>query len=210
MNVIRRPWPSFLAVFFFACSLCLSTSGQAIENRFLTADTLSPGKLSAGAAVSITDDFIFAYPALRYGAADGIEIGGKIGLVDSDVPHRKDTGIHLGVDAKLRLWNDVPRLPADLALDIGYSFSGVAGRTLHEWNLTPLVSKRIDIPQAIVQAVPYAGIEVLGINGSLLSDNVHAFGIIGADWRFTDRLSAQTEIKFGDRTIGGVGIRMTF
>lgn len=202
--------------------LMASHPASAMYNRFATAQSLNQGQMESGISVGYGSDsdydynYSYLYPYFKYGVGYLLEIEGKAGVftVSKESGWRggntgDDIGFLAGVGAKYQIIKETTSIPIDIAVTGGYTAHLVDSQSLHVFDFAALVSKTFDLNK--FKLTPYGGPEITYTNGSYVYEGkADIFGILGADFRFTDSLSVAGELKLGTDWAGGVNLKVRF
>ena len=206
-----------LIIAFCTGIVLLLSAGQAgaanhyTQNEFMTAESLDPGMTQAGVHFTIGDHFKSYYPEVRYGLGALFELGVKVGAVSTRVDDTDKVGALVGVDIKYQLVKETDGVPVDLALDLGVDNTIISSRNATEVKFSTILSTSIPLTDRGYKFIPYAGLAMSNLRGSLLSEDdtsLWAFG--GLEWKMSQRFMLLLEVKAGPSTVGGVGIRFEY
>jgi hypothetical protein len=181
------------------------------QNGFMTAESLDPGMTQLGFAFTIGDGYKSFYPAVRYGLGAFFEIGGRFGLTSADTGSEDKIAELLGVDAKYQMIKQTDDIPVDVAIDLGYDTHFIGGKNLSELTFTGLFSRSFPLTDRGYKITPYGGMQLASKFGSYVEKQETDFYVIaGAEWKLTQKAMVYVEIKTGDNTLGGVGVRFEY
>jgi len=181
------------------------------QNEFMTAESLDPGMTQAGVHFSFGDHYQSYYPAIRYGLGAMFEVGVKVGAVSTRIDDTDKVGALIGADIKYQLVKETEGVPVDLSLDLGVDNTIISSRNATEVKFSTIISKSIPLTDRGYKFVPYAGMAMSELRGSLVPDNdtsLWAFG--GLEWKLSQRFMILLEAKTGPSTLGGAGIRFEY
>lgn len=200
----------FLLVSLLALMVTPLTASAKL-NRFYTAQSLTAGKIESGVFVSLSDEFQVIYPRVRYGLGYLSEVGIQAGVVSHERGGSDDIGAFLGADFKYQLIKETEKIPLDLALDAGFNLFFLEGDSIEEWTFALLISRLFEVEETGYTVSPYGGFELSNISGSYVGDSFSdTFFILGLDWRITEKFSTILDVKTGDYTVGGLGLRIFY
>lgn len=206
-----------LIIAFCTVIVLLMSAGQAgaanhyTQNEFMTAESLDSGLTQAGVHFTLGDHYKSYYPAIRYGLGALFELGFRVGAVSTTIDTTDKVGALVGVDLKYQLVKETEGVPVDLAFDLGVDNTIISSKNATEVKFSTVLSKSIPLTDRGYKFVPYAGLAMSDLRGSLVEDsdaNLWAFG--GLEWKMSPRFMVMLEIKSGPCTIGGVGIRFEY
>ncbi len=188
----------------------------AMYNRFTTAQSLNQGQMESGISAGYGDDgdydytYAYLHPYLRYGLGYLLEIEGKAGVLSVDKESGgDDIGFLLGFELKYQIIKETQSIPIDIAILGGYTAHLIDEQSLHEFDFAALVSKTFDVNK--FKITPYGGPEMTYTNGSYVAEGkADIFGIVGANFAFTDSLAVAAEIKLGTDWATGVNLKIRF
>ncbi|MFA5074016.1 MAG: hypothetical protein WC539_09010 [Nitrospirota bacterium] len=196
-------------------ALLFLVSGQAqaasfTQNEFTTAQSLDPGMTQVGVFVSLSNQYNTMYPSLRYGLGGLFEFGAKVGAI-TNIDDGDSNGVLLGADLKYQLIRHTQDIPVDMALDVGFDTSIISGENVSEVKFSTLFSRDFTLTDRGYRITPYAGLQVSALYGSYIpKDQTNFYVLAGLEWKITQKFLALAELKTGNVTIGGVGIRFEF
>ncbi len=209
-------------IFSLLLVLMAAHPASAMYNRFATAQSLNQGEMESGISAGYGNDgdydyrYAYLYPYFKYGFGLLLEIEGRVGVitVDKDAGWRgtdtgDDIGFLAGVELKYQIIKETKSIPIDIAITGGYTAHLIDSQSLHEFDFAALVSKTFNVNK--FKITPYGGPEITYTNGSYVFEGkADIFGIVGADFRFTDSLSVAGELKLGTDWAGGVNLKIRF
>lgn len=203
-------------VWLFFIGLAL-TAGRAAasthftQNEFTTAESLDPGMTQAGVHFTLGDHYKSYYPEIRYGLGAMLEIGAKFGAASATINSDEKFGALVGVDLKYQLIKETEGIPLDMAVDLGLDNTIINSKNASELTFSTIFSKGFPLTDRGYKLVPYGGIEMSSLYGSLVRDHntsVYAFG--GLEWKLSQKFMLLLEFKTGTSTVGGAGIRFEY
>lgn len=203
-------WLLFIGLLLTAGRAAAST--HFTQNEFTTAESLDPGMTQAGVHFTLGDHYKSYYPEIRYGLGAMFEIGAKFGAaavtIDSD---DEKLGALVGVDLKYQLIKETEGIPLDMSVDLGYDNTIVNSKNASELNFSTIFSKGFPLTDRGYKFIPYGGLEMTTLYGSLAPENstsVYIFG--GLEWKLSQKFMLLLEFKTGASTLGGAGIRFEY
>jgi len=205
-------------IVFLAAIGLLLYAGQAwavpktfTQNEFTSAESIDPGMTQTGIHFTLGDDYKSYYPAIRYGLGALFEIGFKFGVITGDFDTEDKVGALVGADLKYQLIKETEGVPLDMAVDVGYDTALIRGSNAGELTFSTIFSKGFPLTERGYKFTPYAGIELAAEYGSYRQErdtNVYVFG--GFEWKISQRFMVIMELKTGETTLGGAGIKFEY
>jgi hypothetical protein len=98
-----------------------------------------------------------------------------------------------------------------MALDLGLDNMIINNANATDVTFSAIFSRGFPLPEQGYKFVPYGGIEMAALYGSLVPENktsVYAFG--GFEWKISQKVVFLMEIKTGASTLGGIGIKFEY
>jgi hypothetical protein len=206
-----------IVMMLFTCALLALPAGRAeafvhfTQNTFTTAESLDPGLTQMGVFFTLGDDYKSFYPGIRYGLAPLIEVGARFGATSAEINSEDKLGGLLGADLKYQIIRQTEDIPVDMALDLGLDNTFINSRNATELTFSAIFSRGFTLTEQGYKIVPYGGIEMTALYGSLIPENktsVYAFG--GVEWKISQKVMFLMEIKTGPVTLGGIGIKFEY
>lgn len=202
-----------VSALFLAASLLAAVPAPAFthftQNQFVTAQSLDPGMSQTGIHFTLGDRYRSYYPEIRYGLGALFEFGAKFGVVD--ISHEASLGALVGVDLKYQLIREAEGIPVDLAVDLAFDNVIVNSKNASELTFSTVVSKGFSLTDRGYKFTPYGGLAMTALYGSLPPKQENFVDIIaGLEWRLTEKFMFLLELKAGDQTTGGAGIRFEY
>ena len=181
-------------------------------NEFTTAESLDPGMTQTGIAFSLSDDYTSYYPEVRYGMGALLELGARLGAVQATLDSGRNLGILAGADLKYQLIKETEGVPIDLAVDLGWNNLIVDGKNASEMTFATIASKSIALTDRGYKLVPYGGLALSALFGSLSNHNNDSYlnVLAGLEWKLTQKFMLLFEVKAGDQLTGGAEIRFEY
>lgn len=181
------------------------------QNEFTTAEALDPGMTQAGIHFTLGEDYKSYYPAIRYGLGALFEVGVKFGMTTVDVGPEDKIAALLGADIKYQLIKETEGIPLDMAVDIGFDTTLISGSNVSDLTFSTIFSKGLPLTERGYKLTPYGGVEMSSVYGSYIAQNdTGVFIFAGLEWKLTQKFLVNAEIKFGETTLGGIGIRFEY
>ncbi len=200
---------AIVVVFVLSAGQARAFSGFT-QNTFMTAESLDFGMTQTGIHFTIADDYKSYYPAFRYGLGGLFDVGLKFGVTTIDSPQSKVAAL-VGGDVKYQLVKQSEGIPIDMAVDLGFDNTIVSGRNVSELNFSTIFSRGFPLTDRGYKITPYGGLEVAAEYGSFLASNQTNYFIFGGlEWKISQKFMVLMELKTGDTTLGGAGIRFEY
>ncbi len=208
------------SVIFATIGLFLWCAGQAgavpktfTQDEFATAESIDPGMTQTGIHFTLGDDYKSYYPAVRYGLGALFEIGVKFGITTADFGSEDKLGTLVGTDLKYQLIKEAEGIPLDMAVDVGFDTVWINSSNASELTFSTIFSKGFPLTERGYKFTPYAGLELAAEYGSYSyrnnrDTNVYVFG--GFEWKISQKFMIMMELKTGETTLGGAGIRFEY
>ncbi len=181
------------------------------QNVFTTAESLDAGLTQVGAHFTLGESYRSFYPAFRFGLGGMAEIGVKFGATTVDTGTDDKVALLGGVDIKYQLVKQSEGVPVDMAVDLGFNTHILSGKNISEVTFSTIFSKPYPLTDRGYKITPYGGLELSVLNGSYLPKNetdYYVFG--GVEWKVSQKTMFYAELKTGDHTLGGIGIRFEY
>ncbi len=181
------------------------------QNEFMTAESLDPGMTQTGVYFSIGDHFRSYYPSVRYGLGALLEVGARFGVTSARLDSGEDLGALIGVDLKYQLVKETEGVPLDLSVDLSFDNTFINDKNASELTFATVVSKGLPLTDRGYKLTPYGGLAMSALYGSLPDKKdtyVNLFA--GLEWKISQKFMVLLEIKAGDSTVGGAGIRFEY
>jgi len=185
---------------------------QFTQNEFTTAESLDPGMTQTGINFTLGEDYKSYYPEIRYGLGALMEFGAKFGATSADVNHENKLGALIGIDLKYQLVKETEGIPLDLAVDLGFDNTIIKNCNASEITFSTILSKNFPLTERGYRFTPYGGLEMSSLYGSLpgLKDSTSMYLFGGFEWKLSRKFMILVELKTGDNTLGGLGIRFEY
>ncbi len=181
------------------------------QNEFTTAESLDPGMTQVGIHFTLGDHYRNYYPEIRYGLAALFEIGVKFGATSASIDSSDSFGALIGADLKYQLIKETDGVPIDLAVDLGLDNTIIHNKNATELTFSTIVSKGFSLTDRGYKFIPYGGLEMASLRGSLPEDGGTSLYIFsGLEWKLSQKFMLLLELKAGPSTLGGVGIRFEY
>lgn len=209
-----------ISLILCAALFTVTTAGSAAaftQNEFTTAESLDAGMTQTGIHFTLGElaklDYKSYYPAFRYGMGAFFEVGLKFGATSLDVGPEDKLGALVGADVKYQLIKEDEGIPLDMAVSLGLDNTIISGRSVSEVTFATILSKGFPLTDRGYKITPYGGLEMSSLNGSSRyvpqdDTNVYVFG--GLEWKVSQKFMMAFEIKVGEDTLGGFGIKFEY
>lgn len=181
------------------------------QNEFMTAESLDAGLTQAGVHLTLGERYQSYYPTFRFGLGGLLEVGVRFGVTTAGTNEHDKIAALAGVDLKLQLVKQTEGVPVDMAIDLGFDTHILSGRNVSDFSFSTIFSRAIPLTDRGYKLSPYGGVELSVLSGSYLADrqtDYYVFG--GMEWKFTQRSMLYVELKTGDHTLGGIGVRFEY
>lgn len=201
-----------LVLLLFAARSAGADSFETLnQNEFTTAESMDAGMTQAGVHFTLGESYRSYYPSFRFGLGALAEIGVKIGASTIDTGPGDKAAILVGADIKYQLVKQSEGIPVDMAIDLGFDTHVFSGKNVSEISFSTIFSRSFPLTERGYKVTPYGGIELAALYGSYLSDNETDFYVFaGVEWKLTQKAMLYAELKAGEHTLGGVGIRFEY
>ena len=182
------------------------------QNEFMTAESIDAGMTQAGVHFTLGENYRSFYPSFRFGLGALAEMGVKAGASTIDTGAGGDkVAILLGADVKYQLVKQTEGIPVDMAIDIGFDTHVFSGKNVSDVSFSTIFSRSFPLSERGYKVTPYGGIELSVLNGSYLSERETDYYVFaGVEWKLTQKAMFYGELKTGDNTLGGIGIRFEY
>lgn len=192
-----------------------SASADSIEtltqNVFTTAESLDAGLTQAGAHFTLGESYRSFYPAFRFGLGGLAEIGVMVGATTADVGPDDKVGLLAGADVKYQLVKQTEGIPVDMAVDLGFNTNVINSKNISEVTFATIFSRSFPLSERGYKVTPYGGIQLSVLYGSYFPKNETDYYVFcGAEWKVSQKSMFYAELKAGDHTLGGIGIRFEY
>lgn len=181
------------------------------QNEFMTAESIDPGMTQAGVHFTLGENYRSYYPAFRFGLGAMAEIGVKIGASTVDTGPEDKVAALVGADIKYQLVKQTEGIPVDMAIDLGFDANILSGKNVNDVSFSTIFSRSFPLTERGYKVTPYGGLELSYLTGSYLAKNetdYHVF--VGVEWKLSQKAMLYGELKAGDNTLGGIGIRFEY
>jgi hypothetical protein len=204
-------------VVLFTFTVLMLSAGQAsafihfTQNEFTTAESLDPGMTQTGIHYTLGDHYKSFYPEVRYGLGALMEVGVKFGVTSADIDSENKVGALVGLDLKYQLIKESEGIPLDMAVDLGFDNTIITSKNASEVTFSTIFSKSFPLTERGYKFIPYGGLEMSAIYGSYVPKNdtsVYVFG--GLEWKLSQKFMVLLEVKGGESTLGGIGVRFEY
>lgn len=181
------------------------------QNEFTTAESMDAGMTQAGVHFTLGESYRSYYPSFRFGLGALAEIGVKVGASTIDTGPEDKAAVLVGADVKYQLVKQAEGIPVDMAIDLGFDSHVFSGKNVSEVSFSTIFSRSFPLTERGYKVTPYGGIELSALYGSYMSDNETDFyAFVGAEWKLSQKAMFYAELKAGEHTLGGVGIRFEY
>jgi len=223
---------SILTALSFLLLFCADQAGafpNFTQNEFTTAESLDPGMTQTGINFTLGDDNKSYYVGMRYGLGALMEVGVKFGAVSTSFKksaidklvynklHQEyfdgdKLGALVGIDLKYQLIKETDGIPIDLAIDLGLDNTIINSSNASEVSFSTILSKSFPLTERGYKFSPYGGFEMASLYGSLpgLKDETALYIFGGFEWKLSQKFMIMMELKTGDHTQGGLGLRFEY
>lgn len=206
---------SILAAMSFLLMLCVSQAGafpNFTQNEFTTAESLDPGMTQTGMHFTLGDHYRSFYPEIRYGLGALLEVGVKFGVTSARFVPDDKLGALVGIDLKYQLIKEAEGIPLDLAVDLGFDNTIINSSNASEVSFSTILSKSFPLTERGYKFTPYGGLELASLYGSMqgVEKDTEIYLIGGVEWKLSQKFMIMMELKTGDNTQGGLGIRFEY
>jgi hypothetical protein len=182
------------------------------QNEFTTAESLDPGMTQTGINFTLGDHYKTFYPEIRYGLGALMEVGVKFGVTSARINSDDKLGALLGIDLKYQLIKEADGIPLDLAVDLGFDNTIINSSNASEVTFSTILSKSFPLTERGYKFTPYGGLEMASLYGSMpgLKEDTSLYIFGGVEWKLSQKFMFMMELKTGDHTQGGLGIRFEY
>lgn len=205
---------SILTALSFLLVLCIGQAGafpNFTQNEFTTAESLDPGMTQTGVNFTLGDHYKTFYPEIRYGLGALMEVGVKFGVTSARLNEDR-IGALVGIDLKYQLIKEAEGIPLDLAVDLGFDNTIINSSNASEVTFSTILSKSFPLTERGYKFTPYGGLEMSSLYGSMpgLEDDTSLYVFGGCEWKLSQKFMIMMELKTGNDTQGGLGIRFEY
>jgi len=181
------------------------------QAEFTTAESLDSGMTQAGIQFTLGDHYRNYYPEVRYGLGAMMEVGVKFGLTSASIDSGESVGALVGADFKYQVIKETEGVPIDLAVDLGLDNTFIHNKNATVTSFSTIVSKGFPLTDRGYKFVPYGGLEMAVLRGSLPDDNNTSLNVFGGlEWKLSQKFMVLLELKSGSKLMGGAGIRFEY
>ena len=181
------------------------------QNVFATAESLDAGLTQAGVHFTRGESYQSFYPAFRFGLGGLAEIGVRLGATTADTGSEDKVAMMAGADVKYQLIKQTEGILVDMAVDLGFDTNILSSKNISELTFSAIFSRSYPLSERGYKVTPYGGVQLAVINGSYFpksETDYYVFG--GAEWRVAQKTMFYAELKTGNHTLGGIGIRFEY
>jgi hypothetical protein len=98
-----------------------------------------------------------------------------------------------------------------MAVDLAFDTHIVSGNNVSELTFSTIFSRAFPLTERGYKLSPYGGLELSILSGSYLPDRETDFYVFaGMEWKFTQKSMMYLELKTGEHTLGGIGVRFEY
>jgi hypothetical protein len=181
------------------------------QAEFTTAESLDAGMTQAGIQFTFGDHYNNYYPEVRYGLGAMMEVGVKFGVTSATIASSESVGALVGADLKYQIIKETEGVPIDLAVDLGLDNTIIHRKNATVTSFSTIVSKGFPLTDRGYKFVPYGGLEMALLRGSLPDDNNTSLNVFGGlEWKLSQKFMILLEVKAGSSLMGGAGIRFEY
>jgi hypothetical protein len=181
------------------------------QAEFTTAESLDAGMTQAGIQLTLGDHYKNYYPEVRYGLGAMMEVGVKFGLTSASIDSGESVGALVGADFKYQIIKETEGVPIDLAVDLGLDNTIIHNKNATVTSFSTIVSKGFPLADRGYKFIPYGGLEMAVLRGSLPDDNNTSLNVFGGlEWKLSQKFMILLELKSGSKLMGGAGIRFEY
>jgi hypothetical protein len=102
-------------------------------------------------------------------------------------------------------------IPLDLSVDLGFDNTIISSKNASELTFATIVSKSFPLTDRGYKIIPYGGLALSALYGSLpVNHDTYVNAFAGIEWKVSQKFMVLLEIKTGEGTIGGAGIRFEY
>lgn len=189
----------------------VGASTRFTQVEFTTAESLDSGMTQAGIQFTLGDHYKNYYPEVRYGLGAMMEVGVKFGFTSASIDSGESVGALLGADFKYQIIKETEGVPIDLAVDLGLDNTIIHSKNATVTSFSTIVSKGFPLTDRGYKFVPYGGLEMAVLRGSLPDDNNTSLNVFGGlEWKLSQKFMVLLELKSGSKLMGGAGIRFEY
>jgi hypothetical protein len=205
----------FVIPVIFAMLILSAGSASAFthftQNAFTTAESLDPGMTQTGIHFTLGDGYKSYYPEVRYGLGALMEVGVKFGVTTTDAASQNKLGGLVGLDLKYQLVKQSEGIPIDMAVDLGLDNTIVSKRNASQVTFSTIFSRSYPLTERGYKLTPYGGLEMTALYGSYIPDNdTSVYIFAGLEWKLSQKFMVLLELKGGEDTLGGIGVRFEY
>jgi hypothetical protein len=181
------------------------------QNEYFTAESLDPGMTQTGINFSLGNHYKSYYPDVRYGLGAMMEVGVRFGATSASINNTDKLGAMIGADLKYQLIKEAQGIPLDLAVDLGLNNTIINSKNASELTFATVASKAFALTDRGYKFVPYGGLAMSALYGSLPNKNdayINVFG--GIEWKVSQKFMIMLEMKGGKNAVGGASVRFEY
>ena len=210
--MLKKSIPIALSFLLMLCVGQAAAFPNFTQNEFTTAESLDPGMTQTGINFTLGDHYKSYYPEIRYGLGALMEVGVKFGITSARINAEDKAGALVGIDLKYQLIKESDGIPLDLAVDLGFDNTIISSSNASEVSFSTILSKSYPLTERGYKFTPYGGLEMASLYGSLpgLTEDTSLYILAGVEWKLSQKFMLLMELKTGDHTQGGLGIRFEY
>jgi hypothetical protein len=208
---MKKMIPWCLGIFLILSTGPAGAASRYTQSEFTTAESLDAGMTQAGVNFTLGDHYKNYYPEIRYGLGAMMEVGVKFGVTSASIDSSESAGALIGADFKYQVIKETDGVPIDLAVDLGFDTVIIHKKNASVTTFSTIVSKAFPLTDRGYKFIPYGGLEMAVLRGSLPEDgntSVNVFG--GLEWKLSQKFMLLLEVKSGSTLMGGAGIRFEY
>jgi hypothetical protein len=208
---MKKMVPWCLGIVLIMAAGLAGASTRFTQAEFTTAESLDAGMTQAGVNFTIGDHYKNYYPEIRYGLGAMMEVGVKFGVTSASIDSSESVGALIGGDFKYQIIKETDGVPIDLAVDLGFDTVIMHSKNASVTTFSTIFSKAFPLTDRGYKFIPYGGLEMAVLRGSLPEDgntSVNAFG--GLEWKLSQKFMLLLELKTGSTLMGGAGVRFEY
>jgi hypothetical protein len=201
-----------LALFIFTTVEAVAKPVKTLnQNEFMTAESLDAGLTQAGVHFSFGEGYQSYYPAFRFGLGALFEAGLRAGVSTVQTWSEDKVAPLLGGDIKYQLVKSTEGVPVDMAIDLGFDTHFISDKNVSDLSFATTFSRSFPLTDRGYKVTPYGGLEVSALYGSYFPKNETDYYVFaGVEWKFTQKSMLYLELKTGEHTVGGLGVRFEY
>ena len=209
---MKKMIPLCLGIFLILSAGQAGAATNYNQVEFTTAESLDAGMTQAGVNFTFGDDhYKNFYPEIRYGLGAMMEVGVKFGFTSVSIESSDKAGALIGGDFKYQIIKETEGIPIDLAVDLGFDTVIINSKNASVTSFSTIISKGFPLTDRGYKFIPYGGLELAMLRGSLPEDGNTSMNVFGGlEWKVSQKFMLLLEVKTGHNTMGGAGIRFEY